>query len=40
MNCREQMRLNEIFDLVIRLNGTLSGEHGVGAKNDPTSVRK
>lgn len=22
--------LNEIFDLVIRLNGTLSGEHGVG----------
>jgi D-lactate dehydrogenase len=24
--------LNEIFDLVIRLNGTLSGEHGVGSE--------
>ena len=23
---------NEIFDLVIRLKGTLSGEHGVGSE--------
>jgi D-lactate dehydrogenase len=27
--------LNEIFDLVIRLNGTLSGEHGVGSEKRP-----
>ena len=24
--------LNDVFDLVIRLNGTLSGEHGVGSE--------
>ena len=34
---REQMRraetcLNEVFDLVLSLNGTLSGEHGVGSE--------
>ncbi|SEP34621.1 FAD-binding oxidoreductase [Nitrosovibrio sp. Nv6] len=29
---RAEMCLNEIFDLVIRLNGTLSGEHGVGSE--------
>ncbi|MGH8716618.1 MAG: FAD-binding oxidoreductase, partial [Burkholderiales bacterium] len=33
----EQMRraetcLSEVFDLVLRLNGTLSGEHGVGSE--------
>lgn len=27
---RAEICLNEIFDLVIRLNGTLSGEHGIG----------
>ena len=27
---RAEKCLNEIFDLVIRLNGTLSGEHGIG----------
>lgn len=27
--------LNEIFDLVIQLNGTLSGEHGVGSEKRP-----
>ena len=29
---RAEMCLNEIFDLVIELNGTLSGEHGVGSE--------
>ncbi len=29
---RAAMCLNEIFDLVISLNGTLSGEHGVGSE--------
>ena len=29
---RAEKCLNEIFDLVIRLNGTLSGEHGVGSE--------
>ncbi|MDN5752298.1 MAG: FAD-binding protein [Nitrosospira sp.] len=29
---RAENCLNEIFDLVIRLNGTLSGEHGVGSE--------
>jgi D-lactate dehydrogenase (quinone) len=29
---RAEMCLNEIFDLVIALNGTLSGEHGVGSE--------
>ncbi|MCH6584822.1 MAG: FAD-binding protein [Proteobacteria bacterium] len=27
---RAEKCLNEVFDLVIRLNGTLSGEHGIG----------
>ena len=38
--------LNEIFDLVISLNGTLSGEHGIGREKrayvdkeiDPTTI--
>ena len=29
---RAEKCLNEIFDLVIELNGTLSGEHGVGSE--------
>jgi D-lactate dehydrogenase len=29
---RAERCLNEMFDLVIRLNGTLSGEHGVGSE--------
>lgn len=29
---RAEKCLNEIFDLVIKLNGTLSGEHGVGSE--------
>jgi D-lactate dehydrogenase len=29
---RAEKCLNEVFDLVIRLNGTLSGEHGVGSE--------
>ncbi len=29
---RAEKCLNEMFDLVIRLNGTLSGEHGVGSE--------
>jgi D-lactate dehydrogenase len=29
---RAEICLNEIFDLVIALNGTLSGEHGVGSE--------
>lgn len=29
---RAEKCLDEIFDLVIRLNGTLSGEHGVGSE--------
>jgi D-lactate dehydrogenase len=29
---RAENCLNEVFDLVIRLNGTLSGEHGVGSE--------
>lgn len=29
---RAEKCLNEIFDLVIRLNGTLSGEHGIGSE--------
>ena len=29
---RTERCLNEVFDLVIRLNGTLSGEHGVGSE--------
>ncbi len=29
---RAEQCLNEIFDLVIRLNGTLSGEHGIGSE--------
>ena len=29
---RAEICLNEIFDLVIELNGTLSGEHGVGSE--------
>ena len=32
---RADLCLNEIFDLVIRLNGTLSGEHGVGSEKRP-----
>jgi D-lactate dehydrogenase (quinone) len=43
---RAEMCLNEIFDLVIELNGTLSGEHGVGSEKrayigkeiDPTTM--
>jgi D-lactate dehydrogenase (quinone) len=43
---RADLCLNEIFDLVIRLNGTLSGEHGVGSEKrayigkeiDPTTL--
>ncbi|SDY57892.1 FAD-binding oxidoreductase [Nitrosomonas sp. Nm33] len=31
-NHRAEKCLNEIFDLVIRLNGTLSGEHGIGSE--------
>lgn len=31
-NRRANQCLNEIFDLVIALNGTLSGEHGVGSE--------
>ncbi|NOQ49374.1 MAG: FAD-binding oxidoreductase, partial [Nitrosomonadaceae bacterium] len=27
---RAEKCLNEVFELVIRLNGTLSGEHGIG----------
>jgi D-lactate dehydrogenase len=27
--------LNDVFDLVIRLNGTLSGEHGIGSEKRP-----
>jgi D-lactate dehydrogenase len=29
---RAEQCLEEIFDLVIRLRGTLSGEHGVGSE--------
>ncbi len=29
---RAEKCLNQIFDLVIRLNGTLSGEHGIGSE--------
>ena len=29
---RAERCLNEVFDLVIGLNGTLSGEHGVGSE--------
>lgn len=29
---RAEKCLNQVFDLVIRLNGTLSGEHGVGSE--------
>tara|TARA_R110002073_G_scaffold286245_1_gene450905 strand:+ start:1061 stop:2428 length:1368 start_codon:yes stop_codon:yes gene_type:complete len=29
---RAEQCLNDIFDLVIRLNGTLSGEHGIGSE--------
>lgn len=29
---RAEKCLNEVFDLVIKLNGTLSGEHGVGSE--------
>jgi D-lactate dehydrogenase (quinone) len=29
---RGEQCLNEIFDLVIKLNGTLSGEHGIGSE--------
>lgn len=29
---RAEKCLNDIFDLVIRLNGTLSGEHGIGSE--------
>jgi D-lactate dehydrogenase len=29
---RAENCLNDVFDLVIRLNGTLSGEHGVGSE--------
>jgi D-lactate dehydrogenase len=29
---RAEKCLNDVFDLVIRLNGTLSGEHGVGSE--------
>lgn len=32
---RAEACLNEVFDLVIRLNGTLSGEHGVGMEKRP-----
>jgi D-lactate dehydrogenase len=43
---RAEKCLNEIFDLVIRLNGTLSGEHGIGREKrayvhkeiDPTTL--
>ncbi len=31
-NKRAQTCLDKIFDLVIRLNGTLSGEHGIGSE--------
>ena len=31
-NDRADKCLNEIFDLVIKLNGTLSGEHGIGSE--------
>ncbi|AKH39223.1 MULTISPECIES: FAD-binding oxidoreductase [Nitrosomonas] len=45
-NYRAEKCLNEIFDLVIRLNGTLSGEHGIGREKrayvdkeiDPTTL--
>jgi D-lactate dehydrogenase len=29
---RAENCLNDVFDLVIRLDGTLSGEHGVGSE--------
>jgi D-lactate dehydrogenase len=29
---RAERCLDEVFDLVIRLNGTLSGEHGIGSE--------
>ena len=32
---RAEACLNDVFDLVIRLNGTLSGEHGVGMEKRP-----
>lgn len=32
---RAEACLNEVFDLVIHLNGTLSGEHGVGMEKRP-----
>ncbi|HVW64960.1 MAG TPA: FAD-linked oxidase C-terminal domain-containing protein [Nitrosospira sp.] len=32
---RAEKCLDEVFDLVIRLNGTLSGEHGVGSEKRP-----
>jgi len=32
---RAEACLSEVFDLVIRLNGTLSGEHGVGMEKRP-----
>ncbi len=43
---RAEKCLNEIFDLVIKLNGTLSGEHGIGSEKrayvskeiDPTTL--
>lgn len=31
-NRRAEKCLNDIFDLVIKLNGTLSGEHGIGSE--------
>jgi D-lactate dehydrogenase len=37
---RAEMCLNEIFDLVIRLNGTLSGEHGVGSEKRAYIVKE
>ncbi len=32
---RAEACLNEVFDLVLKLNGTLSGEHGVGIEKRP-----
>ena len=37
---RAETCLSQIFDLVIRLQGTLSGEHGVGREKRPFVVRE
>jgi len=37
---RAEACLSEVFDLVLRLNGTLSGEHGVGREKRPFVARE